>query len=95
MHDVAPPTPPAGVPAGAAPLAAAAAETPEQKKRRRLVGIMAFNFTFFLLMVLYQFGLLATIYRSRMTVEGSPLIWIGIFLIAGVAGAVGYSVGKK
>jgi hypothetical protein len=88
---------PAGASAGTAPVATAAtaAESPEQKKRRRLVAIVAFNFTFFLLMVLYQFGLLATIYRSKMTVEGSPLIWMGIFLIAGIAGAVGYSIGKK
>ena len=88
---------PAGAPAGSAPVttAAVAPQSPEQRKRRRLIAIMAFNFTFFLLMLLYQFGLLATIYRSKMTVEGSPLIWVGIFLIAGIAGAVGYSVGKK
>jgi hypothetical protein len=86
-------------PGGAAPTAAAPARiaaSPELKKKRRLVGIMAFNFTFFLLMVLYELNFLLLIFgRSKFTVEGSPLIWVGILIIAGMAGGVGYSAVKK
>jgi len=85
---------PGGAPL-AAPVAAAVPNSPELQKKRRLVGIMAFNFTFFLLMLLYQLGFLASIYKSKMTVEGSPLIWLAIIVIAGIVGAIGYSSVKK
>src|SRR5205085_12423534 len=88
------PAAPAATP-GAPAAVAAVPDTPQLKKKRRLVAIMAFNFTFFLLMLLYQFGLFAKIYRSKMTVEGSPLIWLAIIVIAGVTAAVGYSTVKK